>query len=235
VNHDDYIGPGETGGIPEPPITGLTYGRGGGAWHAVLPLDNTQVNQVRGPILVPDGTQGVPGLMLGSNDSGFWRNSTIVYLNVSGALCMGWTPDLAVSWVALNMGNKRIVSLDDPAASMDAVNLRTLAGPWANFVPDPGWLSNTLRYRLLDGGKSLQFDGSIQAPLPANARARIGVLPEGARPARAQRWPAVAAVGVTMGAALMETASDGQLWTQWAIGDAPNLGTVSVSATFALD
>lgn len=209
LNHDELVGgEGGGGGIPEPPVTGQTFGRAAGGWYPVLPLTGNQVNQVQGPLLVPFGSRGAPGLMLGANDSGFWRSQTIVYLNTSGSECMAWTPDLIASWKPLNMGDKPIQALADATQSPDALNLRTAdrryaaPGPWADFPADPGWTS-TLRYRA--HGPALMLEGGAAGPLPANARARIGILPAGVRPAHAVRFPAVASMGLAFGWAMMET------------------------------
>jgi hypothetical protein len=233
LNHDDLVGPeGGKEGIPEPPVTGLTYGRGGGVWSPVLDLATRQAQQVNGPILIPSGTRGAPGLMIGDNATGFWRNQTVVYLNIGGGECMAWTPNMAVSWTPLDMGSNGITSLADPAQPQDAVNFRTLAGPWTNLVSDPGWAS-TLRFRRT--GPSLMLDGYAQGALPADAKARIGVLPEGSRPARMARLPAVATLGLAYGWAMLEITPDGGVWTQSAIGAPPSDVVVMASGVFALD
>jgi hypothetical protein len=99
VNHDDFAAPGE---IPEAPLTGFVYARGNRGWSRALPLDG---GQMTGPLLTMMGTQSAPALMIGSNDTGFWRSSTIVYLMASYGFAMAWTPNLIVSWLPLNMGN----------------------------------------------------------------------------------------------------------------------------------
>jgi hypothetical protein len=177
--------------------------------------------------------------MIGSNDTGFYRQGAITYLRVSGAFSMAWYPDAVVSWAPLNMGGQKINTLADPEAATDAVNLRTaearyLPGPWFNFVPDPGWESNTIRYRLV-GLTSLQIVGDIQAPLPANARARVGVLPEGARPSRNYRTPGICSSALLFGWALFELGPDGQLWTNWSLGDPPNNSVGSINAIIPMD
>jgi hypothetical protein len=244
-NHDDLVGghPGGPGGegIPEPPVTGLTYGRGGGVWSPVLDLATTQAQQIQGPIITASGTINAPGLMIGSNDTGFWRSGQLLYLSGGvEAQMMAWMPGLTVSWNPINMGGQVINTLGDGVAAQDALNLRTGdrlygTGPWVNFVPDPGWTSNTIRHRLIDGARSLQVAGDIQAPLPVNARARVGILSEGYRPARNYRLPGVCSLGVNFGWAMWEISMNGEVWTVWSLGNPPEIGAGSINAMIPMD
>jgi hypothetical protein len=177
--------------------------------------------------------------MIGSNDTGFYRNGTITYLIASGGFSMAWHPNGIQLWGPLNMGNQRINAVGDPVANTDALNLRTaearyLPGPWFDFIPDPGWLSSTIRYRLV-GLTSLQIVGDIQAPLPAGARARMGVLPEGARPARNYRTAGICSSGVNFGWAMFEISPTGEIWVVWSIGDPPANGAGSINAIIPMD
>jgi hypothetical protein len=239
VNHDDLATPGD---FPEPPVTGLTYGRGGGTWSPVLPLLSTQINDIRGPVLIPYGTQGVPALMIGSNDTGFYRQGQITYLIASGGFSMAWHATGIQAWLPINMGGQPILAVADAFADTDALNRRTadaryarLTNPWFDFTPDPGWLSSTIRFRVLDNGKNLQIAGDIQAPLPAGARARMGVLPEGYRPTRACRTAGICSSGVLFGWAMFEVGPSGEIWVVWSIGDPPANGIGSINAIIPMD
>jgi hypothetical protein len=106
-----------------------------------------------------------------------------------------------------------------------------VAGPWRDFPADIGWTS-TLRYRLVPGG--MQLAGLMQGPLPAGARARTGILPDGFRPAAVQVLPCVVTSGVLFGHGSFELWQDGQCWTWWSIGGEANSG-IFVSGIVAMD
>jgi hypothetical protein len=102
---------------------------------------------------------------------------------------------------------------------------------WRAFVPDPGWVNSTLRYRLVHTG--LQIEGGVSAPLPADNLARIGIIPEGFRPAR-QQWVPIVCGELSLanaGFALLRIDPDGAVWTRWSIAN----GSMAVSAIIALD
>jgi hypothetical protein len=162
---------------------------------------------------------------------------------VQGSALLAMFASGAQFYLPLNMLNNRITTIADATAAQDALNLRTgdaryvpLAGvPWTAFPIDSGWTSVTLRYRVT--GTSLQLDGSASGPLGANARARLGVLPSTAWPASMHRVPAVVMVGTpaNVGAAMVEVGADGQVWTQWTIGDSANPSPLSVAAIVPLN
>jgi len=103
-------------------------------------------------------------------------------------------------------------------------------GEWRPFAVDPGWVS-TLRYRVVPGG--VQFDGTAQGALPANALGRIGVLGGDIRPLRQSHASAIIRVGLTFGWGLIELRTTGELYTQWSIGGEG--GFASIGAVMALD
>jgi hypothetical protein len=114
------------------------------------------------------------------------------------------------------------------------------AAPWIDFPADPGWLDNTIRLRLLyiGGSESLQVIGDITAPLAANARARVGVLPEGYRPARTYRTAGAVLggpTGVTWAYSLWEVGPTGELWTVWGVGSNTVNSTGSINAIVPMD
>jgi hypothetical protein len=103
-------------------------------------------------------------------------------------------------------------------------------GVWQGFLPDPGWTNVTLRYRRVHSG--LQIEGAASAPLPANATARIGIMPEGFRPVRQQSVPIVCGDPLlTTGFAILRIDPNGEVWTRWSIAN----GSMAVSAIVALD
>jgi hypothetical protein len=117
---------------------------------------------------------------------------------------------------------------------------RAAAVPWYNFESDPGWLDNTIRYRIMNIGlaSTLQVIGDITAPLAANARARVGVLPEGYRPARSYRTSGTVLGGPTgliYAYAVWDITPTGELWTVWGIGSATNNSTGSINAIVPMD
>jgi hypothetical protein len=117
---------------------------------------------------------------------------------------------------------------------------RAAAVPWFDFAPDPGWLDNTIRYRVMNigGASTLQVIGDIAAPLPANSRARVGVLPAGFRPARSYRTSGSVVGGpngITWAYAIWEITTTGELWTVWGVGSTPNNTTGSINAILPLD
>jgi hypothetical protein len=117
---------------------------------------------------------------------------------------------------------------------------RAAAPTWVDFTPDPGWLDSTIRLRLLHigGSESLQVIGDIAAPLQANARARVGILPEGYRPARTYRMSGAVyggPTGVIYAYAVWEIASNGELWTVWGIGSSTANSTGSINAIVPMD
>jgi hypothetical protein len=235
VNHDDFAAPGE---IPEAPLTGFVYARGDRGWHRALALSGGQMD---GFLVTVNGTPSAPGLMLGSNDTGFYRSGQSVWLNVAGVPnVMGFLPTTIAAAVPLHMGNRQINVVADPTAAQDALNLRSAdaryaprPGAWADFPSDPGYTLLTLRYRTVPGG--LQLSGEVGAPLPAQARARMGVLPDGVRPARMQRFPATVTVGLNVGMAAAEVLPDGSVWHQWTIGDSQIVGLLSMNVVIPLD
>jgi hypothetical protein len=233
-NHDDYALPGDA--MPEAPIDGLTYGRGGRGWYPVLPLNG---GRMLGALELPEGTITAPSLAFGALDgTGMGRSGTALAIGVQGALLLAVFTTGAQFYQPLSMLNNRITTLGDATTATDALNLRTAdaryaPGPWTDFPADPGYTLVTLRYRTVADG--LQLSGEVGAPLPAQARARMGVLPAGVRPARMQRFPATVAVGINVGMAAAEVLPDGSVWHQWTIGDAPNVGVLSMNAIIPLD
>lgn len=108
--------------------------------------------------------------------------------------------------------------------------------PWIDFEPDPGWVDSTIRARVLNIG--LQVVGDIAAPLAANAKARVGVLPEGYRPARTYRTAGAVLggpTGVTWAYSLWEVGPTGELWTVWGVGSATVNSTGSINAIVPMD
>lgn len=194
LNHDDLVDGEGGGGIPEPPGSGHLYGRGMGEWHPVLSLSG---GQLQGPLVTQMGSMSAPGLMIGSNDSGFWRGGTVIYLMASFGYAMAWTPTLIASWLPLNMGNQLITGLADASYDTDALNRRVAdaryvrrtdpespAGAWQNFTAGVGWTNSTLRYRMVPAG--LQFEGTAVNLQPLNSTIALGTLPIGYRVARQQ-------------------------------------------------
>ena len=114
---------------------------------------------------------------------------------------------------------------------------RSAAVPWYNFEPDPGWTGNTIRYRIMNIGaaSTLQVIGDIQAPLGAQSRARVGILPTGFRPARNYRVAGVVLAGVTYGWSEWDIGPDGYVWTVWGVGSSTNTCTGSVNAIVPMD
>jgi hypothetical protein len=117
---------------------------------------------------------------------------------------------------------------------------RAAAAAWFDFAPDPGWLDNTIRYRLMNigGASTLQVIGDITAPLQANARARVGVLPQGYRPSRTYRSCGCVVggpTGLTYAYAIWEITAIGELWTVWGVGSNTVNSTGSINAILPLD
>ncbi|HEX3524855.1 MAG TPA: hypothetical protein VHT52_22555 [Stellaceae bacterium] len=114
---------------------------------------------------------------------------------------------------------------------------RAAAAPWWNFEADPGWTGNTIRYRIMNigGASTLQVIGAIQAPLPAQARARVGILPAGFRPAQNYSIAGTVMSGLTYGWALWELAPNGEVWTVWGVGSSGVTSTGSINAIVPLD
>jgi hypothetical protein len=177
--------------------------------------------------------------MIGDNSTGFYKSGASLWLNVAGERnLIGFLPTLVAIAVPLNMGNHAINSVADATAAQDALNLRSgdaryAPSTWADFPIDPGYTLVTLRYRTVAGG--LQLSGEVGAPLPAQARARMGLLPAGVWPTRMQRFPATVAVGLNVGMAAVEVLPDGSVWHQWTIGDSQIVGVLSINAIVALD
>jgi hypothetical protein len=115
----------------------------------------------------------------------------------------------------------------------DLIGAEGPVGAWSDFIPDPGWLNSTFRYRITRLG--LQFAGAIQAPLPANARARMGVLPVEARPARNFGTSGGCLFGVAYGWSMWEFDVTGAIWTYWSLGEAGNNGTAWLNTIVPLD
>jgi hypothetical protein len=114
---------------------------------------------------------------------------------------------------------------------------RAAAAAWFDFEPDPGWTGNTIRYRIMNigGASTLQVIGSIGAPLPAQARARAGVLPAGFRPARTYSVAGGVMSGLTYAWSLWELTPAGELWTVWGSGSSGVTSTGSINAIVPLD
>jgi hypothetical protein len=117
---------------------------------------------------------------------------------------------------------------------------RAAAVPWHEFVSDPGWENNTIRYRIMNIGNAstLQVIGDIAAPLPANARARVGVLPDGYRPARSYRTSGVVyggPTGLIYAYSVWEITPNGEVWTVWGIGTNTVNSTASINAILPMD
>jgi hypothetical protein len=114
---------------------------------------------------------------------------------------------------------------------------RGAAAPWFPFEPDPGWMNNTIRYRLMNIGlaSTLQLIGDIQAPLPSQARARVGVLPAGFRPAYNYSTAGVVMSGLTYSWARFEVSVNGEVWTVWGTGSSDITSTGSINAIVPMD
>jgi hypothetical protein len=114
---------------------------------------------------------------------------------------------------------------------------RPAAARWYDFEPDPGWTGNTIRYRIMNigGDSTLQVIGSIQAPLTAQARARVGVLPTGFRPAQNYSVAGTMLSSLTYSWSLWELGPTGELWTVWGIGSSGTTSTASINAILPLD
>jgi hypothetical protein len=115
-----------------------------------------------------------------------------------------------------------------------------VSAAWIDFEPDPGWMDNTIRMRLLNigGSPSLQIIGDIAAPLSANAKARVGVLPEGYRPTRTYRSPGTVLggpTGIIYAYAIWEITPTGEVWTVWGIGSTTANSIASISAILPMD
>jgi len=106
-------------------------------------------------------------------------------------------------------------------------------GPWAPLPVDPGWAFSDLRFRTIAPG--VQLEGSAAGVVPANARARVGVLPEGARPKQALRMAGVAGMGLQIGWAMFEIDTLGNVYVQGSVGDGTQTVFLSLSTLFALD
>jgi hypothetical protein len=236
LNAGDLIG----AGIPDAPIgDGLTYGRGGREWYPVLPLAGGRLTNT---LVLPDGTVAEPSLAFGARDgTGMGRSGQALALSIQSQLLLAVFTTGAQFYQPLSMLNNRITAVADAAGAADALNLRSAEAryghaPWTSFPVDPGWTDSSLRTRLVDGGASLQFDGYVGAPLPANARARLGVLPEDMRPTRMHRIPATLAGGINLvGLAVVEIGPDGMVWTTWTLDGTANTLLLSVNAIVAMD
>ncbi|HEX3451273.1 MAG TPA: hypothetical protein VHS97_23670 [Isosphaeraceae bacterium] len=117
---------------------------------------------------------------------------------------------------------------------------RAAAAAWVDFIPDPGWVDNSIRARIMNIGLSstLQVIGDISAPLPANQKARVGILPEGYRPARTYRTSGAVVggpTGITWAYAIWEITATGEVWTVWGIGSSPANSTGSINAIVPMD
>lgn len=117
---------------------------------------------------------------------------------------------------------------------------RAAAAVWIDFTPDPGWVDNTIRARVLNigGSSTLQVIGDIAAPLAANARARVGVLPQGYRPARTYRTCGTVLggpSGLTWAYAIWEITPNGEVWTVWGVGSSTANSTSSINAILPMD
>jgi hypothetical protein len=117
---------------------------------------------------------------------------------------------------------------------------RAAAVPWVDFEPDPGWLDNSIRARIMNigGASTLQVIGDISAPLPANQKARVGILPQGYRPARTYRTSGAVVggpTGLTWAYAIWEITPSGEVWTVWGIGSTPANSTGSINAILPMD
>jgi hypothetical protein len=90
----------------------------------------------------------------------------------------------------------------------------------------------------IGGSSTLQVIGDISAPLPANQKARVGVLPEGYRPARSYRTSGVVLggpTGLTWAYAIWEITASGEVWTVWGVGSTPANSTGSINAIVPMD
>ena len=122
----------------------------------------------------------------------------------------------------------KIATLLTPSG--DAGGGEANVGPWYEFPVDPGWTNVTLRYRRTLVG--LQIEGFASGPLSANSLARLGVLPEGFRPARQQYVPIVCGdLQLNSGPGLVRVDPDGAVSTRWSIAQ----GSMAISAIIALD
>jgi hypothetical protein len=213
LNHGDIIG-----------------GPGGGPF---LPLVGGELS---GPLSLPNGSVANPALQLGASDgTGLSRSVNAVVLSVQGATVLGTFAASAQFYTPLSMLNNRLTQVGDATAAGDALNRRTgdtryAPGAWQDFVPDPGWTS-VLRYRLTPLG--MQLEGAAQGAVPANATARIGVLPPGYRPARRQFLPGVVSVGLSFGFGLIFVDDTGELSTWWSIAGANSY--IALNGVVAMD
>jgi hypothetical protein len=108
---------------------------------------------------------------------------------------------------------------------------------WVDFEPDPGWENNSIRLRRtnIGLGGTLQVVGSIAAPLPSQARARVGILPEGYRPARSYSVAGGVLSGVTYSWSLWDLSPNGEVWTVWGHGSSGVTSIGSINAIVPLD
>jgi hypothetical protein len=109
------------------------------------------------------------------------------------------------------------------------------ASMWNDFEAVGGVTTNTVRWRLLQGG--LQMVGAMAVPgLGASATAILGTLPAGARPAVYQRVAGVCQVSVTPGWMMWELRTNGDLAVNCSIASvSPAITTMDICAIFALD
>ena len=109
---------------------------------------------------------------------------------------------------------------------------------WVDFQPDPGWSNNSIRARLINLGRSttVQIIGDISGPLPSQARARVGNLPQGYYPPlRGYRDIGTVLFGVISSWAVWEILVDGSLFTVWGAGASGQTSTASINAILPMD
>jgi hypothetical protein len=110
--------------------------------------------QMTGPLITRDGGSATnPGLSIGENSTGFYRTSgNLLVTSVSGQIVMQIQPAIAALFVPLNLTDKILSGVADPANATDALNLRTgdtryerIGSGGGSFLPiSGGTLTGTL-------------------------------------------------------------------------------------------
>jgi hypothetical protein len=92
-----------------------------------------------GPLMVPAGTANAPGLLLGTNSSGFYGLGASTAVASIGTQVMLWSLSGITAYAPLNMNNNRVTTVGNATAATDALNQQTgdarymaaAAGPYA--------------------------------------------------------------------------------------------------------
>jgi hypothetical protein len=139
--------------VPEVPVGAAAYARvrdgtGGVGWSDVSALGYlpTSGGQMTGPLIARDGGSATnPGLALGDNSTGFYRNAGLLVTTVSGAIAAQIQATLAAWFVDLNVTGHKINDVGSPTLPGDALNLGTADARYApigsgggNFLPLSG-------------------------------------------------------------------------------------------------